>query len=715
MSTRRLLVCLGALLVSVATPLAAQGRAGAIPGMDMSNAPADIQAIMKKVMSGGIPTQDEAKRLGEYMAANKGAIAKNATAYGDSMKKQAAAAKTLMSGTSDQNACPAKVALAPTLAMQPTSKIATALLDSIRQAYAAKLKPQSLSMLQSALAKVSDPAALGQIAVALLLKGYPELAILTYVSEVQRTPAGGAQDAWAALGAGLIAGGDALPAIPVVRYALSLGVRKPLYVEDLGVAYANAGDLTTAATLLEEAIRLDPSSGQAYDALGRVQSCQGNMTLAAASMKKAQDNDWSRERQKTIDDHDKQDSQNANDDAAEAAQELPEPPGRSPFPPPPGGGRPSNFNAYSPKIPADYREAAAAQRYNSSMMVSYQDLIRQLAGQPNKKPPSTPSQRVTGTIVIRYTISNGDQAIAGAAVVARRTAARVNRMHVAFNDKYQSIFKQMNERASPIEAAYFKCDKVHDSQCFAKYCRAMKPVITEGYAAMAGNTNIFIGGLAGLAEKFSTTINHWFYWAGDPGSRKVIDTQRRYYLADFQVEAFSAASVTAAAMPNGCEEELAKKPAGKGTLDAEQDPGACTSRSIKLPYFASMHADCHEMTMSIDFPPITELLGGSSPTLDIRRASGDKFGKFFIGVSNDLGHGAVSYNAGMQVTWDQGGWVKGAGPAVSASAEDMNGLVHVGGELMANGLSQGPTMQGSLGGSIPTLGVAPNVSFGGKY
>ena len=83
---------------------------------DMSNAPADIQAIMKKVMSGGIPTQDEAKRLGAYMSANKGAIAKSATAYGDSMKKQAAAAKTRMSGKSDQNACPTKVALAPTLA-----------------------------------------------------------------------------------------------------------------------------------------------------------------------------------------------------------------------------------------------------------------------------------------------------------------------------------------------------------------------------------------------------------------------------------------------------------------------------------------------------------------------------------------------------------------------------------------------------------------------
>ena len=70
------------------------------------------------------------------------------------------------------------------------------------------------------------------------------------------------------------------------------------------------------------------------------------MTLAAASMKKAQDDDWDKDRQKSIDSHDKDDaknSQNADDDASEAAKELPEPPGRSPFPPPPGGGRPSNF------------------------------------------------------------------------------------------------------------------------------------------------------------------------------------------------------------------------------------------------------------------------------------------------------------------------------------------------------------------------------------
>jgi len=270
MSARRLCVCLFALAVSVTQPIAAQGRAGMpIPGLDMSNAPADIQAIMKKVMSGGVPTQDEAKRLSDYMSANRGAIARGGAAYGDSMKKKAAAAKATLTA-SDQPSCPTRVSLSASLSTQPTSRIALALVDSIRQAYSSRLNPQALSILQSALGRLSNPAALNQLGVALLLKGYPDLAILTHVAEVQRGTS--TQDAWADLGAGLLVVGDPLPAIPILRYALSLGARNPTYVTDLGVAYADLGDLTIATTFLQEAIRLNPKMGQAYDALGRVAS-----------------------------------------------------------------------------------------------------------------------------------------------------------------------------------------------------------------------------------------------------------------------------------------------------------------------------------------------------------------------------------------------------------------------------------------------------------
>jgi len=625
-----------AALGSGARVATAQGRAGAqIPGMpDMSNAPADIQAIMKKVMSGGIPTSDEAKRLGEYMQANRGAIAKSATAYGDSMKKRAATTKGLLAGRADQTACPARVTLPASLALAPTN--ATGLVDSIRRTYAVKVDAKRLATLQSALAKVAEPVALNQVAGALLLKGYSDLAILTYVAEVQRAPAGSAQVAWGDLGAALVGVDEPMAAVPVLRHALTLGTRRATLVADLGVAYADLGDLTTATTLLQEAIRLAPSSGQAFDAL-------------------------------------------------------------------------------SPKIPDDYRESVAAQRYNASMIVSYQDLLRQVASTPLGRPTSAASRRgSTAGLVVVYSISNGSQAIAGVDVVKRRTAAKLAMMRRPLQDKQLAIVKQESQRAGPIESAYFKCDKMKKN-CFLEYCRAMKPVITESYAAMAGNARTFIGGIAGLAQKFTAATNQWFVWAGDPEARKVIDIQRRYYLAEFQVEAFTAAAAATTDMPQGCEDALAQQRPGTGTLDAAQDPGECKSRSIKLPFFASMEADCHEMKMSVDYPPLVEALDGATPTLDIRRASADKYGKFFIGLNRSADDGSASESLGAQVSWDTGGWVKGAGPAVSGDAD--LGPVHLSGELMTNGLSKGPTFQGQIGasGGVGAMTFAPSVSFGGKY
>lgn len=72
MSARRIAQWLLVLTLGGVSPLSAQGRAGVqVPGMpDMSNAPADVQAILKKVMSGGIPTQAEAKKLSDYPLAS---------------------------------------------------------------------------------------------------------------------------------------------------------------------------------------------------------------------------------------------------------------------------------------------------------------------------------------------------------------------------------------------------------------------------------------------------------------------------------------------------------------------------------------------------------------------------------------------------------------------------------------------------------------------
>jgi hypothetical protein len=56
----------------------------------MSAAPADIQAIMKKVMSGQAPTPDEAKRFNDYVNAGGGAVVtRSITSYGDSVRSRA--------------------------------------------------------------------------------------------------------------------------------------------------------------------------------------------------------------------------------------------------------------------------------------------------------------------------------------------------------------------------------------------------------------------------------------------------------------------------------------------------------------------------------------------------------------------------------------------------------------------------------------------------
>jgi hypothetical protein len=80
-----------ALVVPAVQPLVAQGRVGTQPvGPDMSSAPADIQAIMKKVMSGQAPTPDEAKRFNDYMKSGGGTVVtKSMTSYADSLRGRA--------------------------------------------------------------------------------------------------------------------------------------------------------------------------------------------------------------------------------------------------------------------------------------------------------------------------------------------------------------------------------------------------------------------------------------------------------------------------------------------------------------------------------------------------------------------------------------------------------------------------------------------------
>ncbi len=127
-----------------------------IPGMpDLSSAPADVQAIWKKVIGGGRPTEAEAKRLSDWMTANKDKIAA-ATTKGLQAQQQAMGGPTL-GGHDGQPACPTKVALPPSLALIPTAAGAAALLDSIKASYTARLTPAGAQVIRKLLTQVNDP------------------------------------------------------------------------------------------------------------------------------------------------------------------------------------------------------------------------------------------------------------------------------------------------------------------------------------------------------------------------------------------------------------------------------------------------------------------------------------------------------------------------------------------------------------------------------
>ena len=107
MSTRYSILLLIALLFFVPLSDARAQRTG-MP--DLSGAPADIQAIWKKVQTGGRPTMEEAQKLGQYLAAHADAIQNAARHRADSVRVAAPqTAKLALGPAADPaKACPAR-------------------------------------------------------------------------------------------------------------------------------------------------------------------------------------------------------------------------------------------------------------------------------------------------------------------------------------------------------------------------------------------------------------------------------------------------------------------------------------------------------------------------------------------------------------------------------------------------------------------------------
>ncbi|MDE3215716.1 MAG: hypothetical protein KGO03_04910 [Gemmatimonadota bacterium] len=733
MSARRLLRRCAVALACAAALLALPAPARAQGGMpDMSKAPADVQAIWKKVMSGGIPSQAEAARLQSWMESNKDAIVKAAMGHADTVKKAVGGPTIGVKGAA-QHDCPKKVAIPASLALTPAPGTTAALLQGIKKTYNAKLTPDGAKLVQRVMAKAADAGQLNVAAGTLLMNGWVASAVVVYLGEIAEAKAGAAGPAWGDLGAALIAAGDPLGAIPVLRQAIVLGGRTAPIVTDLGVAYADLGDIPTAQTLLTEATRTDPRWSQAWDALGRVESCAGNKIPAARALGKAQETDWSADRQKDID---RLNQGQPEDEAAEAAEDLPMPPGPSPFPPPPAGGSPEYFAANSPKLGSTWEEQRDLGGYQVRMEVAFAGMVRQIMTerQPRRQSPQSGPGGGTGGMVVIVPVDNDRQALDGTAQVLHRTGVKMKMMMDAKLHADSLALADAASRSEPVEGARRRCDDAARSsdaheRCRSAYCKAMTSITDNLFAARRAAGATLVGGVEGLSAKFSKAMNAWFDWAGDPSARRGIDRQRRSELASLLEQSYGLAAGVQAAPPEECQglpDPAARKANAKA--DAARDAGECKKVSIHIPLFAHMDADCHEMKMTADI--LGDLFGGATPTLEISRASGGKNGKFFLGLTQDVGGGnalagwSASAGAGLQVTWDNQGWVQssggvlrgevGAGDQIPGVAE---ASAHVSGDLLVSGRSSGPAVSGSAtagySASAGGISYAPSVSFGG--
>lgn len=120
-----------------------------------------------------------------------------------------------------------------------------------------------------------------------------------------------------------------------------------------------------------------------------------------------------------------------------------------------------------------------------------------------------------------------------------------------------------------------------------------------------------------------------------------------------------------------------------------------------------MDAGGHEMKMTVEY---YDKFG--TPTLDLQRASSTENGKLFNGLSGDAADGLLGGAAGLQVTWDQCGWVQSSGLAATGEG-GIDGLTDMSGDVTL-GAGRNGSLAGTGSANVPGFGFAPSVSFGGK-
>jgi hypothetical protein len=123
----------------------------------------------------------------------------------------------------------------------------------------------------------------------------------------------------------------------------------------------------------------------------------------------------------------------------------------------------------------------------------------------------------------------------------------------------------------------------------------------------------------------------------------------------------------------------------------------------------SIKGNCHELRMELSIPlPAT-------PALEYHRAEANRDGSLFVGAGKGVAAGLAKGEAGLQVNFNEGGWVQGFGPAVHASAGNEHiAVLSAGG--MVNLLDHGSLGEASAGftGLGAQLAISTTTGFTGN-
>lgn len=691
---------------------------------DLSSAPADIQAIWKKVRSGGIPTPAEAQKLGQYLAAHSGDIQRAAVSHADSVRvaapKQAEIA--LGAAADPDKACPA--ATTPPALRDLSPAAAQAFLDSMSHMFLAREKPSAAKRLEAGLARVKDANRLETTGAMFYLAGFDGAAIVVEAAAA-RAGGAGSQRRWTNLGAALVSYGDPADAVVALHHAMRMAPPYPLLIHELGVAFADLGQLAVAESLLARATASAPTFGLAWDALARVQSCRGNMTAAWRSLAQAQDVDWNDRRDRILQKHDPE----SNDDAIESQKPFPEPAG-TPYASS-SSVAPANFAGETPVLadtwrenlghPVQFLKTANAYRLLASQILKQGQDAEVAEGRARDAAEHAPTRASHGSYLLSVSIQNGGQALKAVERLRTRLSAREALLLRDHADHDSVITQQLLADQRLRESTYAKClenatTDVQRTACRVPYCRSEVQAADKYYPLFRDNARVYFGGVTGLAARYDKVMRQWFMWAGDPGAQIDIDAERRYQLAGMLVTAFT---VAAGVGPNDVPsddcfdpqkvaelEALAAKDAEKG------NPGPCTAFDKSIPFVVSIQGDCKSLRMTLDL----DLDLPATPTLEYRAAEHGHAGRIFVGGGQDALHGLVSGEAGLAVTFNEGGWVQGFGPAASATIG--NDLVATGTAAgMLNLLDHGPAGDASVGfnGFGYQASLATDTGFSGHF